>query len=160
MNLVKTIKFFLPAILLCFAFFGCSGSEQPTPDDLIVGNWEYMNQTWCEFKADSTCIIGGMAGEYKIGDDNSIALTVYGSDETLEFEWAENADSVDFEHWYVDKSSLYLNGMQYPRIDEENTDSENNQTKTTGESVPGDNVSDADSFGNASSNSSSASSDS
>ncbi|MCQ4022279.1 MULTISPECIES: hypothetical protein [unclassified Ruminococcus] len=111
----KIFKAFLPAVLLCLTIVGCSGNQAKAPSELILGNWEYRNQTWCEFYDDSTCIIGGMAGEYKIKDDNSITLSVYGSDEPLSFEWASNEESVDFEHWYVTEDTLFINGMQYPK---------------------------------------------
>lgn len=124
MKPLKILKAFLPALLLCFAIAGCSGEKEP-PSQLIIGEWEHMSQTWCEFNDDNTCIIGGMAGEYEIKDDNSISLGVYGSDDVLSFEWAASRDQVDAEHWYVDEDTLFINGMQYPRIEESETTADN-----------------------------------
>ncbi|MGN0498936.1 MAG: hypothetical protein ACI4F6_07745 [Acutalibacteraceae bacterium] len=115
MKPLKILKTFLPAILLCLAIVGCSSEQSQPPSKLILGNWEYRSQTWCEFYDDNTCIIGGTAGEYEIKDDNSITLSVYGSDEQLSYKWASDEDSADFEHWYVTEDTLYINGMQYPK---------------------------------------------
>lgn len=157
MKPVKIAKSLLPVILLCFAVFGCSGGAQKSPDELIVGDWEYMSQTWCEFDEDNMCIIGGMAGEYKIDENNSITLSVYNSDEELKFEWAESADNADFEHWYVDENYLYINGMQYPRIEEDEAAAATNQSDadTSNESSSG-----SDSSADSSDSNSSASSQS
>lgn len=129
MKPVKIFKAFFPALLLCLTIVGCSSTQSQSPSQLILGNWEYRSQSWCEFYDDNTCIIGGMAGEYKIKDDNSIALNVYGSEDKLEFAWAGSEDNVDSEHWYVTEDTLYINDMQYPKAassqnDEDRVESE------------------------------------
>lgn len=115
MKPIKIFKAFFPTLLLCLTIVGCSNTQSQPPSQLILGNWEYRSQSWCEFYDDSTCLIGGMAGEYKIKDDNSITLNVHGSEDKLEFAWAGSEDNVDSEHWYVTEDTLYINDMQYPK---------------------------------------------
>lgn len=108
---------------MLFVIAGCTGGEEKTPAELIIGNWEYRNQSWCEFESDNTCIIGGMAGEYSVDENSTITLSVYGSDDPDSFEWAGSAENADFDHWFVDENNLYINGMQYPRLeDDESSD--------------------------------------
>lgn len=117
---IKILKSLLPVALMLIVIAGCADQEaEKTPSELIVGNWEYRNQSWCEFESDNTCIIGGTAGEYSIDENNTITLSVYGSDEANVFEWAGSADAADFDHWYVDENNLYINGMQYPRMEDD-----------------------------------------
>ncbi len=122
---IKTFKAYKPiaaligAVFILLFSFGCSDSGSKPPKELILGNWSYMGQSWCEFNDDNTCIIGGTAGEYKIAKDNSITMSVYTSDDELNFEWAGSADKADFKHWYVDEDTLYINGMTYPRAEGE-----------------------------------------
>lgn len=134
MKPLKIIKAFLPALLLCFAIAGCSNNTEP-PEKLIVGGWEHMSQTWCEFNDDNTCIIGGMAGEYEIKDDNSISLSVNGSDDSLDFEWAGSPEQADAEHWFVDEDTLFINGMQYPRAEEEATSADEKSSSSDSDSL-------------------------
>lgn len=133
------MKFFkAAAAFVCLLFisalaFGCCAEPTP-PDELIVGSWEYRNQAWCEFHDDNTCIIGGVAGTYEIKDDNSITLSVYTSDYPQVFEWAGSSDNADFDSWFVDGSTLYINGMVYPKIDEAASAAESS-TESTAESA-------------------------
>lgn len=145
MKILKSIKAFLPALLLCLCIVGCSNESKP-PSELIIGNWEYRNQAWCEFYDDSTCIIGGMAGEYKIDEDNSITLTVYGTEDPMRFEWASGPEGADIKHWYITEDTLYINGMQYPKItDDENSSSQSSDTLNTGSSESSENSENSDS---------------
>ena len=132
MKPLKILKAFLPALLLCFAIAGCSGNQSKPPSELIIGNWEYRNQSWCEFYNDNTCLIGGTAGEYIVNDDNSITMSVYGSDEEQSFEWASGEENIDSDHWYVTEDTLYINGMQFPRT--ESTDEDSSVSGSTSDS--------------------------
>ncbi len=139
---IKFLKSLLPVVLILAVIAGCADKDEKSPKELIVGNWEYRNQSWCEFESDNTCIIGGMAGEYSINDDNAITLSVYGSDEADSFEWAGSADNVDFDHWYVDENNLYINGMQYPRLeDDESSDTAESASQSSSEEEASENES-------------------
>lgn len=85
-----------------------------TPRQLLVpGNTG--TRSWCDFKEDGTCSIGGTTGTYSVSDDMVLTMTPKSGDKQ-DFEWAGSKDKVTTDNWFIVDDTLYVNGGVYPRI--------------------------------------------
>ena len=96
-------------------------AEKPSREklkQLIAGDWGRLGEVMHTFYNDNACIIGGMFGTYQISSDCSLIMITEGGTRT-EYVWN---DYTQTNYWYLDDTTLIVNGSQFSRITEETPD--------------------------------------